>query len=336
MAQNLKKNKLKVYMPLGIVIIAVLTGTVIWYRDYSRYITTDDARIDADNITIGSKMLGRIVAVYAQEGDVVTKGKLLAELDSSDLTAQRNQALALRLQALTTLSQANAKYASDLQGLKVVEINLERTKEDLERAKKQSEGEVITKEQYDHIVKAYEAASAQVDASKALINVSKAQISSASAAVETANAQVKVIDTQLKNTRLWSPANGVIAKRWLLPGDVIQPGQSAFTLTDDSKKWVICYLEETKISEIQNGKDVKFTIDAFPHVRFYGKVFLTGTSTASVFSLMPASNASGNFTKVTQRIPVRISIDSTDNGMDVSSFNILPGMSAVVKITRKD
>jgi membrane fusion protein, multidrug efflux system len=336
MAQNSKKNNPKVYIPLGIVIIAVLTVTFFWYRDYSRYITTDDARIDADNITIGSKMLGRIVAVYVQEGDVVTKGKLLAELDSSDLTAQRNQALALKVQALTTLSQTNTKYASDLQGLKVVEINLERAKEDLERAKKQSEGEVITEEQFDHITKAYEAASAQVDAAKALINVSKAQISSASAAVETANAQVKVIDTQLKNTRLWSPANGVIAKRWLLPGDVIQPGQSAFTLTDDSKKWVISYLEETKISEIQNGKDVKFTIDAFPHVRFYGKVFLKGTSTASVFSLMPASNASGNFTKVTQRVPVRISIDSTDNGMDVSSFNILPGMSAVVKITRKD
>jgi membrane fusion protein (multidrug efflux system) len=336
MAQNSKKKKLIVYISLGIVIIAVLTGALYWYRDYSRYITTNDARIDADNITIGSKMLGRIMAVYVQEGDVVTKGKLLAELDSSDLTAQRNQALALRVQALTNFSQANAKYASDLQGLKVVEINLERAKEDLERAKKQSEGGVITEEQYDHIIKAYEAASAQVDASKALIAVSKAQISSASAAVETANAQVKVLDTQLKNTRLWSPANGVIAKRWLLPGDVIQPGQSAFTLTDDSRKWVICFLEETKIHGVQDGQDVKFTIDAFPDVKFYGKVFLTGTSTASVFSLIPANNASGNFTKVTQRIPLRISIDSADNGKDISSFNILPGMSAVVKITRKD
>jgi membrane fusion protein (multidrug efflux system) len=336
MAQNSKKKKLTVYISLGIVIIAVLTGALYWYRDYSRYITTNDARIDADNITIGSKILGRIVAVYVQEGDVVTKGKLLAELDSSDLTAQRNQALALRVQALTNLSQANAKYASDLQGLKVVEINLERAKEDLERAKKQSEGGVITEEQYDHIIKAYEAASAQVDASKALIAVSKAQISSASAAVETANAQVKVLDTQLKNTRLWSPANGVIAKRWLLPGDVIQPGQAAFTLTDDSRKWVICFLEETKIHGVQDGQDVKFTIDAFPDVKFYGKVFLTGTSTASVFSLIPANNASGNFTKVTQRIPLRISIDSADNGKDISSFNILPGMSAVVKITRKD
>jgi len=336
MAQNSKKNKLTVYIPLGIVIIAVLTGAFYWYRDYSRYITTDDARIDADNIAIGSKMLGRIVAVYVQEGDVVTKGKLLAEIDSSDLTAQKNQALALRVQALATLGQTNAKYAADLLGLKVVEINFERNKEDLERAKKQLEGEVITEEQYDHILKAYEAASAQIDASKAMIDVSRAQISSSRAAVETSNAQIKILESQIRNTKLYSPGNGVIAKRWLLPGDVIQPGQSAFTITDDSKKWVISYLEETKISEIQNGKDVKFTIDAFPHVRFYGKVFLTGTSTASVFSLIPANNASGNFTKVTQRIPVRISIDSTDNGMDVSSFNILPGMSAVVKITRKD
>src|SRR5664280_326809 len=305
-----------------------------WYRDYSRYITSDDARIDADNVTVGSKMLGRIVAVYAQEGDIVTKGKLLAELDSSDLVAQRNQAIALKEQALTNHGQANAKFVSDQQSLKVVEINLERAREDLDRAKKQSEGGVITDEQYDHIKKSYEASSAQVDATKALIAVSKSQISSASAAVETANSQIKVLDTQLKNTRLWSPGNGVIAKRWLLPGDVIQPGQSAFTLTDDSRKWVISYLEETKISEIKDGQDVKFTIDAFHNVKFYGKVFLTGTSTASVFSLIPASNASGNFTKVTQRIPVRISIDSASNGKDISSFNILPGMSAVIKITR--
>jgi membrane fusion protein, multidrug efflux system len=334
MEQNSARKKVKVYLPLGIVIVAVLIGAWYWYKDYSRYITSDDARIDADNVTIGSKMLGRIVAVYAQEGDVVIKGKLLAELDSSDLVAQRNQAIALKLQALTNISQADAKFASDMQSLKVVEINLERAKEDLVRAQKQSEGGVITGEQYDHIKKAFEAASAQADASKAMIAVSKAQITSASAAVETANAQIKVLETQLKNTRLWSPGNGVIAKRWLLPGDVIQPGQSAFTLTDDSKKWVISYLEETKISEIRNGQDVRFSIDAFPHLKFYGKVFLTGTSTASVFSLIPASNASGNFTKVTQRIPVRISIDSASNGKDISSFNILPGMSAVIKITR--
>jgi membrane fusion protein (multidrug efflux system) len=160
-------------------------------------------------------------------------------------------------------------------------------------------------------------------------------INSASAAVETTDAQINVLETQLKNTKLYSPSDGVISKRWLLPGDIIQPSQSVFTLTNDFNKWVVAYLEETNISGIYLGQKVRFTIDAFPHNKFYGKIFLVGSSTASVFSLIPANNASGNFTKVTQRIPVRISIDSIENGKDIGSYNILSGMSAVVKITRK-
>ncbi len=335
MKQDSAKRKLKVYIPLGLVIVAVLAGAWYWYRDYSIYISTDDAHVDADNITVSSKILGRIISVYADEGDRVTRGKLLAVLDSSDLVAQKNQAIALKEQALTNIRQSDTKFASDQQSLKVVEINYERAKEDLERAQKQLDGGVITQEQFDHIKKTYEASSAQVDASKSLLLVSKALIKSAAAAAETADAQIKVLITQLKNVNLYSPSDGVISKRWLLPGDVIQPGQSVFTVTNDREKWISAYLEETKIGKIRDGQKAKFSIDAFPHVRFYGKVYLIGSSTASVFSLIPANNASGNFTKVTQRIPIRISIDSADNGKDIASFNILSGMSAVVKITRK-
>jgi membrane fusion protein (multidrug efflux system) len=335
MKQDSKKSKARIYIPLGIVILAVLTGLWYWYRDYSKYITSDDAHIDADNITISSKILGRISAIYAQEGDIVKKGKLLTEIDSSDLIAQKNQALALRTQAIANKSQAEIKYSSDQKSLKVVEINLERASEDMERASKQAAGGVITEEQFDHIKKAYEAAAAQLDASKALLTVSRSQINSASAAVETTDAQINVLETQLKNTKLYSPSDGVISKRWLLPGDIIQPSQSVFTLTNNFDKWVVAYLEETNISGIYLGQKVRFTIDAFPHIKFYGKIFLVGSSTASVFSLIPANNASGNFTKVTQRIPVRISIDSIENGKDIGSYNILSGMSAVVKITRK-
>ena len=159
-------------------------------------------------------------------------------------------------------------------------------------------------------------------------------ITSASAAVETTNAQIKVVDTQLKNTRLFAPADGVIAKRWLLPGDVVQPSQSVFTMTLSKNLWVVAFLEETKISQIKNGQNVRFSIDAFPGVKFSGKVFMVGTTTASVFSLIPANNASGNFTKVTQRIQIRISIESADNNHDISSYNLLSGLSAVVKILK--
>jgi membrane fusion protein (multidrug efflux system) len=96
----------------------------------------------------------------------------------------------------------------------------------------------------------------------------------------------------------------------------------------------VAFLEETRLSEIHNGQAVKFTIDAYPDLTFNGKIFLVGSTTASVFSLIPANNASGNFTKVTQRVPVRISIDSTENNVNLSSLNILSGMSVEVKIIK--
>ena len=335
MEQESKKRRIGIYIPAGVVILIILVGAIYWYRDYSKYITTDDAHVDANNITVSSKMLGRIAAIYADEGDFVQKGELLAVLDSSDVIAQKNQAMAAREQARVNLNQAAAKYNSDVKSLRVMEINLERATVDIGRAKKQAEGEVITQEQMDHATKAYEAAVAQLDASKALLQVSRAQISAAEAAIKTADAQILVIETQLNNTKLLSPANGIVAKRWLLPGDIMQPSQSVFTVTDTSELWIVAYLEETKISVIQDGQKVRFTLDAFPHKKFAGKVFNIGTSTASEFSLIPPNNASGNFTKVTQRIPLRISIDSADDGSAISSFNIKSGMSAVVKISRK-
>ena len=335
MKQEPKKIKFKVYIPLAIVILAVLTGAWYWYKDYSMYITSDDAHVDADNVSVGSKIIGRISAIYAKEGDVVKQGALLADIDSSDLISQRNQSVSLRSQALANLNQTEVKYSSDQKSIKVLEINLERANEDLARAKNQSEGGVITAEQFDHIKKANETAVAQLDASKAQLLVSKSMISTASASVETANAQINVLNTQLKNTRLYAPADGIIAKRWLLPGDVVQPSQSIFTLTINKNLWVAAFLEETKISDIHAGQNVKISIDAIPDVTFSGKVFLVESSTASVFSLIPANNASGNFTKVTQRVPIRISIDSADNGKEMSSFNIFSGMSVVIKIVKK-
>ena len=335
MKQDSKKSKLKVYLPLFIVIAIVLSGAYYWFRDFRTYITTDDAHIEADNITIGSKILGRIAAIHAAESDEVSRGFLLVELDSSDLIAQRNQSQALINQAQASHFQSEVKYSSDQKSIRVLEINLEKAQEDLARATEQYSGGVITQEQYEHIKKASESASAQLDAAKAQLNVSKSLISSATAAIETATAQVNVIETQLKNTRLYAPASGVIAKRWLMPGDIVQPGQSVFTLTDGKGEWVISFLEETKINEIYVGQDVRITIDAIPHTRFYGKVFLVGSSTANVFSLIPANNASGNFTKVTQRVPVKISIDRTGDGSDISSYRFMPGMSVVVKFIRK-
>lgn len=329
-----KKSK-KVYIPLVLVVLLVAASAIYYYLEYSRYISTDDAKVDSDNVSVSSKVLGRISKLYVDEQDSVKAGQLIAELDSTDMVSQKLQAQAFVLQAEANQGQASAKLRYDQDNLKVLEVSLARAKEDLERAKEQIAGDVITKEQFDHTKKTYESAKAQLDAAKTALEVSKAQITSSAAAVKNAHAQVGVISTQLKNTKLYAPMDGVIAKRWLLAGDVAQPSQSIYTVTNTKKLWVVIFIEETKLSDIKVGMPAIYTIDAFDGVKFKGKVYSIGSNTASMFSLIPSNNASGNFTKVTQRVGVKISIEGTDNGTPLSKYHILSGMSAVVKLIKK-
>lgn len=329
------KKDWKVYLPLVVVTIAVVVGGIYWYLDYSKYVKTDDAYVASDNISVSSKIMGRISHLYVEEGDSVQQGKLMAELDSLDLLAQKKQIVAGKLQTEANKLQAEAKYEYDTKNIQVLKIGFEKAKEDFDRTKLQYNGDVVTKEQYDHSKKALETAQAQYDASKAQLGVSKSQIETAEAAIVSADAQIGVISTQLSNTKLYAPADGVVAKRWLLPGDVAQPGQSIYTVNNNHKFWIMVYLEETKIEGLHLGQHALFTLDTYPEATFEGKIFTIGSTTASQFSLIPPNNASGNFTKVTQRVPVKISIEATTKGEKVSSFNLLTGMSAVVKIEKK-
>jgi membrane fusion protein, multidrug efflux system len=331
---NGTKRKLKVYIPLLVISIAVITGVIYWYIDYSKYIPTDDAKIECDNVSIGSKILGRVAKIYKNEEDSVKAGELLVELDSTDLIAQYKQALAVRDQASANKIQVNAKFNFDKESLKILEINKEKNKEDYARGKNQFDSEVISKEQFDHLKKSMETYQAQLDAANSQLEVSKAQVNVADAVIASAEAQIGIILAQLKNTKLYAPMDGIISKRWLLPGDIAQPGQSILNLSNNNKFWVTIFLEETKIGGVHMDQQAIYTIDAYPGVVFNGKVISIGTSTASQFSLIPANNASGNFTKVTQRIPIKISIDGTDNKSPINIYSFYSGMSVVVKIIK--
>ena len=329
-----KKGGIRVYIPLFIVVALVLGAGIYWYREYTKYVRTDDAYIDTDNIAVSSKMLGRVVKVYAEEGDPVKQGELLAELDSSDIVAQRQRALAAKKQAEANLVQVQAQYQFSKESIKINQVNFDKAQSDFNRAKDQFNGGVIPEEQFDHAKNAFDAASAQLEAIKSQLRVVQAQIESAKAAIASSNAQIGVIQSQLDNSRLYSPITGIVAKRWLLPGDVVQPSQAVFTVTNDRKLWVMVYLEETKIADVHLEQSSLFTLDAFPETTFTGKVFSIGSNTASQFSLIPPSNASGNFTKVTQRIPVKISIDGTQGNTKLSALHLVAGMSVVVKIIK--
>jgi membrane fusion protein (multidrug efflux system) len=141
---------------------------------------------------------------------------------------------------------------------------------------------------------------------------------------------VDVILQQIADTRVTAPFAGVVAKRWLLPGDVVQPGQPVFTVYDLQHVYVTAVFEETKLRYLPLGTEVDLSVDAYPNHDLTGKVILLGAAAASEFSLIPPANASGNFTKVTQRVPIRISIDKSSEG--AHPLRLLPGMSVVVTV----
>ncbi len=128
--------------------------------------------------------------------------------------------------------------------------------------------------------------------------------------------------------------SGVVSKRWVLAGDVVQPGQSIFAIYNVKDIWVTANLEETSLSRLALGDMVDISVDTYPDLSFTGKVLRIGSNTASQFSLIPPNNASGNFTKVTQRVPVKISID--DPVSQNSQQPVLrPGMSVEVSVKVK-
>lgn len=334
--KKVKKGKgIKVYIPLIAVIAIVLVGGWFWYSEYSKYVSTDDAHIDSDNYIISSKIIGRITHIYFEEGDRVKKGALVAELDSTELHAQKVQAYANLEQSKAAQLQSQAKLKYDQESIKVFQIGLSKTQEDYSRAKQQYKGDVITKEQLDHTKKAWETAKAQLETAQTQLLVSRAQVGSSIAAIQSLKAQVGVISTQLSNTHLYAPIDGVVAKKWLLNGDVTQQGQSILTITNPQKLWVAVYLEETKMADLHLNQSAKLKIDAYPDVTFLGKITQLSSNTASQFSLIPPNNASGNFTKVTQRVPLKISIDGTEDYTPLSKYRLLAGMSVIVKIIKK-
>jgi membrane fusion protein (multidrug efflux system) len=292
----------RVFVPLFLLLAVMVTGGWFWYMQRTSSISTDDAYIEAYRSTISSKVPGRIVMLKGDEGDTVLKGDTLVRLDDSDLRAQLQKAAA-SLRFLT-------------RSIEISSVNKAKALDDYARIDKQFKAQVVSQEQYNHAESARKLAEAQLDRDQAQI--------------ATAQADLGIVTTQIANMVIAAPFSGIIAKRWVLAQDVIQPGQAIFSMFDNKHVWITANYEETKLRNIQPGQLARISLDAYPGVDISGKVESIGRSTASEFSLIPASNASGNFTKITQRVPVKISIETVP-----PSILGLPGLSAYVRIYSK-
>jgi len=281
----------------SVILIAVAVAALIigaaWRVNSAAYVGTDDAAIDGRQVKLSSKMLGRVTEIKAQEGDKVLSGQVLAVLDDKDLRAQEAQAL------------ASLNYAKE--NLSLAKINLDKSEEDYSRVKILYAGSAATKEAFDHARKA--------------LDVARAQYILAQASVETATAQLGVIEAQLLNVRVSTPIAGTVEKISLFPGDLAQPGQAILSINNLDSVWVTANLEETKIGRIKAGSPARIIVDAYGRQVFQGKVEIIRAG------IVPSAFQIGEFTKTTQRIPVKIGFLSRPEGII-----LLPGMSVEVKI----
>lgn len=331
-----KKTSNKSLIWLIIVLTCAIIAAVLWWWNYRKYISTDDANLDSFRISVASRVMAPMLKLYAWEGDTVKTGMLLAELDSTNIVAQLQETIAQReqLSASLNLNKENLRTATD--NLKLAEIAFEQAGLNFQRAKAQYKGDAISQETFQNIEEAYKSSQIKVSVAKNQINVVKAQIASTESAINAASASIESVRVTLDYYRITAPADGVIAKRWSLPSDIVQPGQTLFTINEGKDIWVTVYLEETKFSNIYLGQPTTFTLDAYPDLTFSGKIFYIGSNTASEFSLIPPNNASGNYTKVAQRVPLKVSIDhiSGKSGEKVKP-KLVSGMSATIKIIKE-
>lgn len=317
-----KKNKAVFIVP---VIIGL--GAFFGIRAYIHalnYESTDNAQIETNTLPVISRVSGYVDSTGVLDFGDIKAGQLIIKIDDSEYKLAVKQAQADLLSAMADLSFAQSNLGNSSANSGVVKANsdvqktrLDKAKTDLARDEALFNAGSITKKQFEDSRSNYETTMKQLEANNqqlVLANsqnaTSNAQIEKAKATVELRQAMLEQAQLRLTYTRIYSSINGKIGKRNLEKGQFIQPGQSLMTVVSNDVFWVIANFKETQVEHLKAGQPVSIEIDGYPGVEVKGKVESLSEATGARFSLLPPDNASGNFVKVTQRVPVKISIEN--------------------------
>ena len=304
---NRKSKRLKKWLIYTAGSLIAITAIIFGYHIYEETVYTEDAFIDAFRVNLAPDVFtGRIIDLKVDEGYYVKKGDIVAVQEQDILISQKKEAEASLLVAKKEVNVENATYI--------------KLSEDYGRALQAIKDKIISIQQFQHVQQDYEAAQASYE--KALADQ------------DLAEKKIDVIDTYLYHTYIYSPCNGIIAKRWVFTGDVVRPGQALFSFYDADNVWIQANLSEKKIQKVRLGDRVEIHVDAYPDRKFYGTVFCIKAAAASQFSVIPQNNATGNYTKVAQRIPIKISLETPDNDSKEPLY-LFPGMNVEVTIRVK-
>lgn len=324
MPENITKEKtpLKASKPVRIIIVVIAIATaVIWgggrlYHSFL-YVETDNAQIEGDVYPVISRIPGKVQDVLVDDNRIVKKGETLIRLEAADYEVRRDIASAAlqtaRASVLAAEANANAAAATE-----------RKLNADLGRNNNLRRQDVVSQAEFD-------AVRAGADAAKAQYASATSQRGAAVAQVKMREAELRNAELQLSYTTITAPASGHISRKSVQPGQYVAPGQQLIAIVGSNKLWIVANFKETQLQKITPGLPVIIHVDAYPDREFKGKIESISSGTGAKFSLLPPDNASGNFIKVAQRVPVKIVFTETPD----KAQQLAAGMNVVVEVKVK-
>lgn len=313
--------------PVRMIVLSVLlvAAAIFGYKKISYSIhheTTDNAQIETQITPVLPRVSGYVKSIAVKDYDSVTTGQLVVELDDAELQTQLMemqadyaQAQADLLNAQAALNNAVVSISVNKGNIDINQVHLQKAEEDLKRDQNLYSDQAITKRQLDDSKFAYETALKQVQNSgndlstaQSRIAVMRAGIAKAEAALGVKKAKIEEVKLKLTYTKVYAPQAGKLGKKNISEGQFVQAGTPLFSIVNDTTYWVVANFKENQLGKLYPGKQVDIEVDAYPDLKLTGTIESLSDATGAKFSLLPPDNASGNFVKVTQRVPVKIQI----------------------------
>jgi membrane fusion protein (multidrug efflux system) len=324
-------KKRKAFMIVGVVVaLGLVSG--YFYSGYRRtHISTDDAFIDGNIHTIAAKINGTVKQIYVTDNQPVKQGQLLVEIDPADYSVKYREASSAVGAEKAKLAEDETKIAAARANLELQKANLKLAEIEKARSENLFQKEAIPRDRYDRSMTGFEVAVAQVKAAEEQLRTAESQKLTQASTIKQKEASAALADLNYQYTKIYAPADGYVTKKSVQTGNQIQAGQPLMAVVGLNDIWVVANYKETELENIRPGQQVDISVDSYPGKVFKGKVDSIMAGTGVTFSLFPAENATGNYVKVVQRIPVKIVLQE---GTDKDHLLRL-GMSVVPTVIAK-
>ena len=322
MTTEKKKKNIVVPIILGVLLVIGIVFGIVEWNYYSKHVDTDDAQIDGDISPVVARVGGYVKDINFEENTRVKEGQVLVKLDDDDYKVKLEQAQSgqkgasagvgvaesqiIATQANTSTAKANVAAAR-------VKLNL--ANKDYARYANLVKDGSITQQAFDQAKAtlesaqaAYQAAQDQYTAAVKQVGTTQSQLAVSSNVINQRQSDIDFAKLQLSYTDIKAPATGIVSKKNVQKGQLVQAGQALFSIVNDGSIYVTANFKETQLEKIRTGSKVEIEVDAYPDEKIQGEVYNFSPITGAKGSLLPPDNATGNFVKVVQRIPVKIKI----------------------------